>query len=77
VEDIIIRSVIRRMMALALVPPDHVSSLYARLGEELNSEDRDQLADLFKYFNSQWMKQIPIWNVYDILDRTNNFSDGM
>ena len=65
------------MMALALVPPEHVSSLYARLCEELNPEERDQLADLFKYFNGQWMKKIPIWNVYDISERTNNFSEGM
>ncbi len=63
-------------MALALVPPEHVSSLYSRLGEELNQEERDQLDDLFKYFKSHWMKQIPIWNVFEIPERTNNFSEG-
>ncbi len=30
-----------------------------------------------KYFNGQWMKQIPIWNVYDISERNNNFSKGI
>ncbi|CAF1392568.1 unnamed protein product, partial [Rotaria sordida] len=50
-ENIMVRSVIRRMMALALVPPEHVPSLFDRLGEELNPEERDQLLDLFKYFN--------------------------
>jgi len=69
-----VRSVIRRMMALALVPPEHIPLLFARLGEELNPEERDQLLGLFKYFNGQWMKQIPMWNVSD---RTNNYSEGM
>ncbi|CAF1300987.1 unnamed protein product [Rotaria sordida] len=76
-ENVMVRSVIRRMMALALVPPEHVPSLFARLGEELNPEERDELLGLFKYFNSQWMKQIPMWNVFDISDRTNNYSEGM
>jgi hypothetical protein len=31
----------------------------------------------FEYLNGKWMKQIPIWNVCDISERTNNFSEGM
>lgn len=76
-ESIMVRSTIRQMMALALVPPDHVPHLFACLGEELNPDERDELTCLFNYFNSQWMKQISMWNAFDLSDRTNNFSKGM
>lgn len=73
--DIRIRSVIRQMMALALVPQQEVPSLFASLGEELSDLEREQLAELFDYFNNHWMRQIPMWNVFDIPERTNNFSE--
>jgi hypothetical protein len=41
-----IRSVIRQMMVLALVP-----SLFASLGQELSDLEREGLAELFQYFN--------------------------
>ena len=72
-----IRSVIRKMMALALVPQEHVPSVFARLGEELNENERDELGSLFKYFEGQWMRQITMWDVFEIPERTNNFSEGM
>ncbi|CAF1304862.1 unnamed protein product [Rotaria sordida] len=50
-DNLIIRSFIRQMMALALVPEQHVSSLFASLGQELSNSERDEIADLFKYFN--------------------------
>lgn len=65
------------MMALALIPPEHVSSLFGRLNEELDVEERNQLGCLFKYFETQWMWRIKIWNVFDISKRTNNFSEGL
>lgn len=71
-----IRSTIRQMMALALVPNEHVPSLFARLQEELDENDRVQLNRLFKYFESQWMRQTNMWNVFKIPQRTNNFSEG-
>ncbi|CAF4268581.1 unnamed protein product, partial [Rotaria sp. Silwood2] len=74
-EDIRIRSIIRQMMALALVPHEHVSSLFGRLSEELGEDERSQLDGLFKYFQAQWMRQITIWNVFNISERTNNFSE--
>ncbi|CAF2693717.1 unnamed protein product [Rotaria sp. Silwood2] len=72
-----VRNVIRQMMTLALVPPEHVPLLFSRLGEELSPEERTELLGLFSYFKSQWMKQIPLWNVYEIPDRTNNYSEGI
>jgi len=76
-KDIRIRSIIRQMMALALVPHEHVPSLFDRLIEELDEDERDQLDVLFKYFQAQWMRQITLWNVFNISERTNNFSEGM
>ncbi|CAF2895701.1 unnamed protein product [Rotaria sp. Silwood2] len=50
-DNLTIRSVIRKIMALALVPERHIPSLFARLGQELSDAERDEIADLFKYFN--------------------------
>ncbi|CAF4011351.1 unnamed protein product, partial [Rotaria sp. Silwood1] len=47
-DNIMIRSVIRQMMALTLVPEQYVPSLFANLGQELNDSERDELSDLFK-----------------------------
>ncbi|CAF1623485.1 unnamed protein product [Didymodactylos carnosus] len=75
-DNLMIRCVIRQMMALALVPEQYVQSLFVDLGEELNDDVREELANLFKYFNDQWMRQISMWNVCEVLDKTNNFSEG-
>lgn len=75
-EDLPIRSVIRQMMALALVPVEYVQQLFSDLVEAMNTDDHQTLSSLFTYFEKQWIKQIPNWNVYDILDRTNNYSEG-
>ena len=72
-----IRSVIRQLMALAVVPQQYVPSLFAEIEEELGDQDREELADFFRYFKKQWMHQVPMWNVFDIPERTNNFSEGI
>ncbi|CAF1419522.1 unnamed protein product [Rotaria sordida] len=54
-DNIMIRSVIRQMMALALVPEQYIPSLFANLGQELNGSECNELSDLFKYFNDHWM----------------------
>jgi len=72
-----IRSVIRQMMALTLVSEKYVPSLFYNLGKDLDDSERDELSRLFKYFKNQWMRQISMWNVFDIPDKTNNFSEGM
>ena len=71
------RSVIRQMMALALVPEQYIPSLFDNLGKDLNDSERDELSPLLKYFSHYWMRQISIWNVFDIPDKTNNYSEGM
>ena len=64
------------MMALALVPQQYVPSLFGALGQDLTDSERGQLKGLIKYFDDYWMRQISFWNVFDISDRTNNFSEG-
>ncbi len=64
------------MMALALVPQQEVAPLFTSLGQELSDLEREELAELFQYFNDHWMRQISIWNVFDTSERTNNFSEG-
>ena len=63
-------------MALALVPKDDVCLLFDDLRQELTDDEMKTLAIIFKYFDDQWMRQIPGWNVFDIPDRTNNYSEG-
>ncbi|CAF2922927.1 unnamed protein product [Rotaria sp. Silwood2] len=63
-------------MALALVPEQYVSALFSGLGQELNDYERNELNDLFKYFNDYGMYQISLWNVFDVPEKTNNFSEG-
>lgn len=76
-ENVAIRSVIRNMMALALVPEQSVPSLFDGLNENLTDSERTELSGLFQYFHDFWMRQISLWNVYKISDRTNNYSEGM
>lgn len=63
-------------MALALVPKEDVRLLFDDLRQELTDDEMKTLAILFKYFDDQWMRQIPVWNVFEIPDRTNNYSEG-
>ncbi len=76
-DNIMIRSVVRRMMALALVPTRFISTLFDNLGSDLSEDERAELDPLFKYFTDYWLQRVSMWNVFDIPDRTNNFSEGM
>ena len=76
-DNIVIRTVIRQMMALALVPVEFVSTLFNDLVNGLAEYERDELSPLIKYFDNYWLRRTSNWNVFDISDRTNNFSEGM
>ena len=71
-----IRSVIRQMMGLVLVPEEYVTSLFSNLGQVLDESERNDLSDIFKYFNDYYINRIPIWNCFKIPERTNNFCEG-
>lgn len=51
------KAVYRKMMALALVPEEHVSSLFAGPGEALSENERDELSCLFTYMVIYWFNQ--------------------
>ena len=57
-------------MALPLLPVHEVERAY----EQLSGKMPVELEDLFEYFDSWWMKQVPLnlWNVSDLQSRTNN-----
>ncbi|CAF1362499.1 unnamed protein product [Rotaria sordida] len=74
--NIMVRSAIRQLMALALVPESYVPILFTNVGQELTDDERDEIQDLLEYFNSYWMRKISTWNVFNIPDRTNNYSEG-
>ncbi|CAF4424172.1 unnamed protein product [Rotaria socialis] len=74
--NMMIRSAIRQMMALALVPEEYVPLLFSNLGQELDESERNELAGLLKYFDDYWMCRIPMWNCFKIPERTNNFCEG-
>ena len=50
-DNMMIGSTIRQMMPLALVPEEHVTSLFSNLGQELDESERNELFGIFKYFN--------------------------
>ena len=73
--NIMVRNVIKQAMALALVPPSYVQVLFNELGQELNDDEREEISGLLQYFKNYWMRQVSIWNVYEIPDRINNYSE--
>ena len=58
------------MMALALVPEEHVTSLFSNLCQELDESEHNELFGIFKYFNDDYcINRIPIWNCFKIPER--------
>ncbi|CAF4963807.1 unnamed protein product, partial [Rotaria socialis] len=47
-DNLMVRSVIRQMMALALVPEEFVPLLFSNLGQELDESERNELAGILK-----------------------------
>jgi hypothetical protein len=73
----------RQIMALAFVPSDQIRAVYYDI---IKSQLRDvpakptslrhNLRDFFKYFESQWLKKIKQFFVFDHPTRTNNGLEG-
>ena len=51
IDNVMVGSTIWQMMGLALVPEEHVTLLLSNLGQELDESERNDLSDIFKYFN--------------------------
>lgn len=61
-------------MTLALLPPNQIKRAFKSLADD----HPDSLDDLFDYFESYWIKTVPItlWNVSKLKIRTNNNAEG-
>ena len=72
-DDEDIRLACRSVMALALMPKEHVEEAFEVLKENSPAE----LADFFSYVQQQWFKRVPpeYWVVSDLDWRTNNFAE--
>jgi hypothetical protein len=66
-------------MALALLPLHEVETSFFNLRATTNARVKQELRQLFLYFDSYWMNDIPLemWNVYGYHHRTNNNCEGM
>ena len=60
IDNMMVPSTIRQMMAPALVPEKYVTSLCSNLGQELDGFECNELSGIFKYFNDHWMNPIPM-----------------
>ncbi|CAF3605993.1 unnamed protein product [Rotaria sp. Silwood1] len=73
-DDVNVRNMCRRLMALPLLPLNEVEFAF----EELTEQRPDVLMPLFEYFDNFWMKttSMYLWNVSDLKIRTNNNCEG-
>jgi hypothetical protein len=39
-------------------------------GSLVSDREREELAELLRYFNDHWMRKISMWNIFDISGRT-------
>ncbi len=78
-QDEEIRSVCRKLMALALLPPDEVENAFYSLRASLDARLKQELRQLLLYFDSYWMTDVPLamWNVHGYEHKTNNICEGM
>lgn len=65
-------------MTLALLPPNDVESAFYNLRASLDAQLKTQLRQLFLYFDSYWMTDVPLtmWNVHGYEHKTNNICEG-
>ncbi|CAF3506908.1 unnamed protein product, partial [Rotaria sp. Silwood2] len=77
-DDIDIRTCVRKLMALAILPVDKVQTAFNDLRTNSSDNVKEKLHQLFVYFDNQWMKEIPLslWNAHGPQHRTNNICDS-
>jgi hypothetical protein len=78
VNDIDIRTSVRKLMALALLPVDKVQIAFDNLRTNSSENVKETLHQLFLYFDNYWMQEIPLlrWNAHGLQHRTNNICEG-
>jgi hypothetical protein len=77
-EDEEIRSCCRKLMAMPLLPLAEVETSFYQLRATQNKKVKEELRQLFLYFDEYWMNKIPLemWNVHGSEYRTNNNCEG-
>jgi hypothetical protein len=71
------KSCCRKLMALALLPPDEVETSFSNLRATARVEVKKELCQLFLYYDDYWINTVPLemWNVYRCKHRTNNICE--
>ncbi len=66
-------------MALALLPLQEVEDQLYNLRASLGSRLKQELRQLFLYFQNYWMIDVPpqMWNFHGSQHRTNNICEGI
>ncbi|CAF1053879.1 unnamed protein product [Adineta ricciae] len=77
-EDDEIRPCCRKLMALCLLPLQEVENQFYNLRASLDSRLKQELRQLFLYFQNHWMIDVPLqmWNFHDTPHRTNNICEA-
>ncbi|CAF1345877.1 unnamed protein product [Rotaria sordida] len=78
VDDIDIRTSVRKLMTLALLPVDKVQVAFDDLRTNSSDNVKETLHQLFVYFDNQWMEETPlsVWNTHGLRHRTNSICEG-
>ncbi|CAF3034371.1 unnamed protein product, partial [Rotaria sp. Silwood2] len=78
-QDEEIRYCCRKLMAIALLPIEEVENSYYNLRSTSSTKVKEELRQLFMYFDSYWMNDLPLklWNVHGCQYRTNNNCEGI
>lgn len=73
-EDEMVRSNVRKLMAMALLPIENVEEAF----EHIKKQASNAIQSLMDYFNRYWMTRVKwnLWNVGDLELRTNNAVEG-
>lgn len=73
-EDEIVRSTVRKLMCLALVPIENVEDAF----NEVKNRAPISTKKLIEYFDRYWIAKVKwsLWNVGDVELRTNNIVEG-
>ncbi|CAF4088814.1 unnamed protein product, partial [Rotaria sordida] len=70
------RILCRKLMALALMPPDQVVLGFEEVRAAAGQLDGGQMEILLTYFENNWLSNIDLWNVSRCETRTNNVCEG-
>ena len=74
--DQTLRDLCRKLMALPLMPRDKVVEGFAEIEQLAGFLPGHPMIRLLQYFETNWMSDINLWNVYGLDSKTNNVCEG-